>query len=131
MPITSDYDGDLHRFTCRECGRNHSTADHDAIAERFPGVAIRADKCPHEEFSAVVNVARVTKGEDGPVGGFMADIRIHCVQCDAPFEFIGVEPGMLWSKPMCSPDAQELRAPLRPKGSAVMPAMPGFTMSVS
>jgi len=87
-------------------------------------------KCKHENFHANVTVNRVGEG-DSPIGkvkGFLAEITIRCTECDLPFEFVGVdECGLLWTKPACTPDAQTLRAPIRPKGSRILPGLPGFT----
>ena len=82
--------------------------------------------CEHKQFSAIVEVNLLTKGDDGPVHGYLAEIRITCVECGQPFEFVGVEAGLMMDKPMASVDAQQLRAPIRPKGSRIMPAIPGF-----
>lgn len=46
--------------------------------------------------------------------GYMAEIRVHCANCDERFRWIGVEAGMMPSRPMCSVDETELHAPLRP-----------------
>jgi hypothetical protein len=85
--------------------------------------------CPHLNFNAVINCNRLTKGEDDPiVVAYNAEIRINCYDCGLPFEFIGVDAGMMPDKPMASVDAQELRAPIRPKGCKLLPAVPGFTV---
>lgn len=86
--------------------------------------------CKHEHFEAHVDVNRVGEG-DPPVGdpkGYLAEIKIRCTQCDTPFEFIGADAGLQWDKPATTPDAQTLRAPIRPKGSQILPAIPGFKM---
>lgn len=85
-------------------------------------------KCLHENFAANVDVNRVMKNESDKIpSGYMADIRIKCMDCGLPFEFVGVpDCGMMFDKPMLSPDAQELRQPIKPKGVAVLPALPGF-----
>ncbi|MGH9095585.1 MAG: hypothetical protein ACRDXE_10530 [Acidimicrobiales bacterium] len=70
--------------------------------------------CPHENFQALVEVARITKEEGGPVTGYNAEIRVHCADCDEPFRWIGVQAGMKADRPMCSVDERELRAPIRP-----------------
>jgi hypothetical protein len=68
---------------------------------------------------------------DPTIVGYTAEIRIKCRECGLPFEFIGVEAGMSCEKPMASVDAQELRAPIRPKGCLLMPAIPGFAVRVN
>ena len=77
----------------------------------------------------MVVVARVL-GDDGqePPKGYHATVSIVCITCSTPFEFVGVEEcGLLWSRPTVNPSAQELRIPIRPKGCALLPGLPGFT----
>lgn len=90
--------------------------------------------CPHENFNACVTVNRLTAGEhenfnvgvavnlltggkDGPVAGYMADIRVQCKDCGEPFRWIGTPAGLSPRQPMVSVDETELRAPLRPASS--------------
>ena len=87
-------------------------------------------KCKHDNFHAHVDVTRVGDA-DPPVGmpkGYLAEVKINCTECGSPFEFIGVDAGLRWDKPMATPDAQTLRAPIRPKGSMILPAIPGFSV---
>lgn len=87
------------------------------------------DKCLHMNFDAEVSCNRLTKSDDDPtVIAYNAEIRIRCHECGLPFEFIGVDAGMSGERPMASVDAQELRAPIKPKGLAIMPAIPGFAV---
>lgn len=85
-------------------------------------------KCLHENFEAHVDVQRVMKKPtDVAPEGFMAEIRIKCKDCGLPFEFFGVDGcGYKFDKALLSPDAQELRQPIRPKGLRILPALPGF-----
>lgn len=75
--------------------------------------------CPHEDFSATVEVNRLTGSEEpgAPVAAFMADIRVSCAGCGERFRWIGVEAGMMPSRPMVSVDETELHAPMRPASS--------------
>jgi hypothetical protein len=82
--------------------------------------------CKHENFRAEVDVNRLLDS-----GSFMADVRIRCTECDLPFEFVGVDAGLSFSKPMASVTAQELHIPIRPKGCRLMPAIPGFEVRVN
>lgn len=84
-------------------------------------------KCEHLNFKAKVEVNRLLNDE-GIVHGYSADIRIECDECSMPFEFVGAPAGWSIEKPMCNVTAQELHAPIRPKGSLLMPAIPGFTV---
>ncbi len=73
--------------------------------------------CPHEDFQAVVGVARQQAVDGGPIVAFCAEIRVWCAQCEETFRFVGVEAGVMPNRPMCSPDESELRAPIRPASS--------------
>ena len=65
--------------------------------------------CQHLKFGAHVDVHRL---ED--TGGFMADVRIKCVECDQPFSFLGLPAGLSFERPMVSLDGCELHVPLEP-----------------
>lgn len=84
--------------------------------------------CPHEDFIATVEVARIGT----PVTGYAAEIRVHCVECDEPFRWIGVQAGSSGTRPMCSIDETELRAPLRPASSDpdFGLGIPGFAITI-
>jgi len=74
--------------------------------------------CPHEDFTADVEVNRLLAREGDTVpGAFTADIRVSCSACGEPFRWIGVQAGLKPDRPMCSPDETVLRAPLRPASS--------------
>ena len=45
--------------------------------------------CEHQNFDAKVRVARI---EDK--GRFMAEIRITCLDCGTPMQFMGLKPGL-------------------------------------
>ncbi len=98
----------------------------------LPEPIARPGECTHEDFSAFANIVRLTDEHDKSiVKGYTAEVRINCIQCGKPFEFIGVDAGMMSTKPMCSLDAQELRAPIQPKGMKLFPAVPGFRVRVT
>jgi hypothetical protein len=86
--------------------------------------------CAHENFDAIVAVARLTDGDGGAVTGFSAEIRVRCAVCDEPFRWTGVPAGWSPRQPMCSPDETELRAPLRPSSEDPDFGMglPGFSI---
>lgn len=74
--------------------------------------------CPHEDFTAFVEVGRLTASEGDPVpSAYSAEIRVECARCGEPFRWIGVQAGMSGGRPMCTPDETVLRAPLRPASS--------------
>jgi hypothetical protein len=98
------------------------------MAERTPdppavGRYAPAD-CPHEGFSAIVAVNRLTDS-----GLFIADITIHCVQCEQPFRFIGGLPaGLRFDTPSVSIDETELHVPIEPEGEKRMRARASYHM---
>ncbi len=84
-----------------------------------------APTCQHENFAADVKVNRITRGEGGPVGAFMADITVRCVDCNLPFRWIGVAAGMSYDRPMVGIDNRELRAPLEPDTAEAIARLEG------
>jgi len=71
-------------------------------------------RCEHHNFAGKVSVYRLTRGDDGPVTGYTADVTIRCADCNLPFRFLGMQAGSHPSEPRVSVDGQELRAPLEP-----------------
>jgi hypothetical protein len=92
-------------------GHRNLVVDPDSIQAR-----IDPDRpCPHEDFDAFVDVARITAGDNDPtVIGYTAEIRVNCRACGEPFRWTGVPAGLSPRQPTCSVDGTELRAPLRP-----------------
>jgi len=72
--------------------------------------------CKHESFAAKVGVARM---ED--TGQFMAEITVHCAQCDLPFQFMGLEPGIDTQGARVSVDGLEARIAISPRGAKPSP----------
>jgi hypothetical protein len=70
--------------------------------------------CDHPDFTATVDVNRLTATDDGTVQAYTADIRVHCAACGERFRWIGVPAGLSGARPTCSIDEAELHAPLRP-----------------
>lgn len=75
-----------------------------------------ADRCNHMNFAAQVSVARL---EDK--GAFTADIRIRCIECGIPFQFLGLEPGVDMQGARVSIDGLEARMAICPQGAAPSP----------
>lgn len=85
--------------------------------------------CKHENFHATVNVNRlVDEKHPEKVNAFLAEITVRCIDCDLPFEWVGLTAGISGEKPMVDVAAQELRAPIKPKGCALMPGIPGISI---
>jgi hypothetical protein len=72
--------------------------------------------CKHENFRANVRVARL---EDS--GRFIAEIRVNCDQCDKPFQFLGLEPGIDLDGARVSLDGLEANIAICPQGSRPNP----------
>lgn len=72
--------------------------------------------CKHMSFSASVGVARL---EDS--GGFMAEIRVHCTECNTPFQFLGLEPGCDTQGARVSLDGLEANIAITPQGAKPNP----------
>lgn len=71
--------------------------------------------CLHEDFTANVEVNRLTVSDDDPtVIAYDTSITVSCANCGEPFRWIGVQAGSSPGRPMCSVDETELRAPIRP-----------------
>lgn len=75
-----------------------------------------AEPCPHMNFQVEADVHRLTKTENGPVTGYMADLRIRCVDCGRRFQFIGLPAGMNMSGATVSIDALEAHLAICPQG---------------
>ena len=88
--------------------------------------------CPHENFEAFVDIARVLAEEgDAAPAYFMADITAGCTDCGEPFRWTGLQAGMSPRQPMCSVDESTMRAPLRPASADPDFGMglPGFAVT--
>lgn len=72
--------------------------------------------CRHEDFKANVRVARL---EDS--GRFMAEITVKCAQCDKPFQFLGLEPGVDLDGARVSIDGLEANIAIAPEGARPNP----------
>lgn len=73
--------------------------------------------CKHLDFEARVNVTRLVEkeGDENPTG-YMAEVKIKCVLCGLPFEFVGMPVGVdfINKTPMVSFGNEEARLPIRP-----------------
>lgn len=85
--------------------------------------AIQQKTCPHLNFRAQVDVNRM---ED--TGRFLAEITIHCKECNLSFRFMGVPAGLSWDHPMASIDGLELRAPIEPENEPMLFSKARFEM---
>ena len=73
-------------------------------------------KCDHMNFSAEVDVHRLTRDEGGPVTGYMADVRVRCLECGKPFQFLGLPAGVDTQAATVSVDGLEAHLALCPQG---------------
>lgn len=77
--------------------------------------------CAHLDFHATVGVARLEQVPGGPVTGYMAEIRIRCTECDRPFQFLGLEPGLDTQGARVSIDGLEANIAISPEGERPNP----------
>lgn len=88
--------------------------------------------CQHENFRVDASIARlVDEKNEQTVNAFVAELRVHCLDCGLPFEWVGFRSGYKGNEAMVDPSAQELRAPIKPKGVLAMPGIPGFEIKVN
>lgn len=87
--------------------------------------------CEHIDFVALVDVARITDGDDGPVTAFHADVTIECAACHMPFCFRGMPMGLSHLGPTMSLDARTASLPIHPEDDPTTGiGSPGFNVSV-
>jgi hypothetical protein len=86
--------------------------------------------CEHPDFGASVEVNRLYADPDGPIDGYMADLRIWCAACKEKFRFNGVPAGAMPNRPACSVDETELHVPIRPASAdpSFGLGIPGFAV---
>ncbi|MFF7901208.1 hypothetical protein ACFZCV_20785 [Streptomyces sp. NPDC007920] len=71
--------------------------------------------CLHENFDALVAVARITASDTDPTPiAYNANVTVQCADCGEPFRWTGLRAGVSHRQPMCNIDETELHAPLRP-----------------
>lgn len=74
--------------------------------------------CPHTAFDSKVAIARLEGS--GPTR-FMAEVRIRCVDCDEPFQFLGMQPGLHLAGASVSLDGEEAQLAIAPTRSTESP----------
>lgn len=74
------------------------------------------ESCKHMNFEAFVQVSRI---EDQ--GRFVAEIRIRCKDCEAPFQFMGLKPGFDFDGATVSLDGLEANIGISPRGAMPNP----------
>ena len=77
--------------------------------------------CSHEDFYVTANIARLTKTEGGKVTGYMAEVSVKCLQCNTPFQFLGLEPGHDTQGARVSLDGLEANIAITPDGTMPNP----------
>lgn len=89
-----------------------------------------AEECKHLDFVARVDVhrlyefdytsERIVDPATLPMpDGYLAEVKVECVQCGVPLVFFGagLAMGLTRDRPAISPDGTELRCPVRPQTS--------------
>lgn len=72
--------------------------------------------CPHMNFDADVTVNRL---EDS--GRFVADVKIKCLDCGEPFQFLGLEPGVKLAGAAVSLSGLEAHLSILPNSQTMSP----------
>ena len=83
--------------------------------------------CAHHNFHCSCKVARL---ED--TGRFMLEVTVKCSECDKPFQFIGLQPGLDFDGARVSVDGLELNVGICPEGtrpSLLQGMMRGYNIS--
>lgn len=86
------------------------------MADENQGRKQNTTPCEHMEFAAEVGVNRLTAKDGGPVTSYMAEVRIKCVKCGLPFQFLGLEPGVDLGGARVSLDGLEANIAIAPQG---------------
>jgi hypothetical protein len=74
--------------------------------------------CYHNNFHTTSTITRIV--DDGfVVSEFRLDIKVHCVECGLPFEFVGPPCGISDIEPTTSYDRKELRMPIKASSDPV------------
>lgn len=76
--------------------------------------------CEHEEFSAKVDVHRLTGSKSGAMQ-FQAEVHIECAKCGRRFHFLGLQPGIDLQGARVSIDGLEARLAICPEGEQPSP----------
>ncbi|CAN7322293.1 hypothetical protein LJR084_001860 [Variovorax sp. LjRoot84] len=81
--------------------------------------------CAHLNFDASCGVARL---ED--TGRFMLEVRIKCIDCGKPFQFLGLKPGLNFDGATVSLDGLEANLAIFPDGQRPNPmqTLMGYTV---
>lgn len=72
--------------------------------------------CKHTQFDCSANVIRM---ED--TGQFQVEVRVTCMECGKPFQWLGLEAGIDLAGARVSLDGLELRAAIAPEGARQNP----------
>jgi hypothetical protein len=76
-------------------------------------------------FKADCSVCRL---EDS--GRFMLEVRVHCIECGKPFQFLGLQPGLNFEGATVSLDGLEANLAICPEGQRPNPmqGLMGYTV---
>jgi len=74
--------------------------------------------CKHNNFHTDVAITKLSDS-----GQFVADVKIHCIDCGTPMQFKGLPAGYNAEGAAVSIDGQELRIGIFPQGERPSPLM--------
>lgn len=78
--------------------------------------------CEHHAFKTIARIGRLLAKEgDTAAVAFTAELRITCVDCGEPFQFIGLPAGSSPVAPSVSVDGEEARMPIAPASGHASP----------
>lgn len=85
----------------------------------------QTQSCKHMQFDAQCRVARL---EDS--GRFLLEVQVRCIECDTPFQFLGLQPGLNLNGATVSLDGLEANIAICPKGTQPNPlqTLQGYTI---
>lgn len=81
--------------------------------------------CKHMTFDAKCAVGRIENN-----GRFMLEVKVHCFDCGAPFQFLGLPPGLNFDGATVSLDGLEASLAMCPAGLQPTPlqGLQGYTI---
>jgi hypothetical protein len=85
--------------------------------------------CEHRNFQSYANIVRIVDN-DFVTAELRVELRVQCVDCGLPFEFVGPPCGVSDIEPTVSYNRQELRVPIKATSDPVDNAKSILTQSL-
>lgn len=84
------------------------------MADRIYTLPTTPHGCQHEVYKVHAQVCEIVQDENNAVYGWRLEVTVHCLQCNMPFQFIGLPEGYDTTEPTSSPDHTQARLPIKP-----------------